>query len=105
VEVDKQKAKRYHELAAMRGDETARHSLGLVEEETGDMERALKHHVIAVRSGYSDSLRSIKKLYADGHASKEDYTKALQSYQAYLGEIKSAQRDEAAAAQEDYRYY
>ena len=105
VEVDKQKAKRYHKQAAMGGDETARHTLGLVEEETGNMERAVTHHMIAVRGGYSDSLNRIKKLYSNGQASKDDYKKALQSYQAYLGEIKSKQRDEAATAREDYRYY
>ena len=31
--------------------------------------------------------------------------KALQSYQTYLEEIKSDQRDKAAAADEKYRYY
>lgn len=34
-----------------------------------------------------------------------DYKKALQSYQEYLSEIKSPQRDKAAAARENYRYY
>ena len=33
------------------------------------------------------------------------YTKALKSYQTHLVEIKSSQRDEAAAADEKYRYY
>jgi hypothetical protein len=35
---------------------------------------------------------------------KIDYTKALQGYQKYLGEVKSSQRDQAAAAREDYKY-
>jgi len=39
-------------------------------------------------------------------ASKDDYTKALRTYQEYLVEIKSVQRDEAAAYDEaEYRYY
>ena len=37
----------------------------------------------------ADSLKRIKELYTDGYATKEDYTKALQSYQAYLSEIKT----------------
>ena len=41
----------------------------------------------------------------DGHATKDDYAKALRAYQAYLAEIKSAQRDAAAAARANYRYY
>ena len=36
-------------------------------------------------------------MYSNGDATKEDYTKALQSYQTYLRGIKSRQRDEAAA--------
>ena len=61
--------------------------------------------MIAVGDGNADSLHMIQKLYSDGHITKEDYTQALRLYQEYLGEIKSAQRDEAAAADEQYRYY
>ena len=105
VAVDKKKANHYYELAAMRGCEAARHSLGRMELQAGNTNRALKHHSIAVRGGCNGSLRIIKKLYSDGNATKDDYTTALQLYQAYLGEIKSKQRDEAAAADEDFRYY
>ena len=105
VGVDKKKAYHYYELAAMRGSMNARNNLGAGEGETGNMERALKHYMIAVRGGSAGSLGVIKELYSIGHATKEDYTKALQSYQEYLAEIKSRQRDEAAAAREDYRYY
>ena len=44
-------------------------------------------------------------MYTNGKATKEDYTTALRAYQEYLGEIKSVQRDKAAAASERYRYY
>ena len=69
------------------------------------MDRALKHNMIAVRSGYYDSLKKIQDMYSFSLATKEDYTKALRSYQTYLGEIKSRQRDEAAAAHDEYKYY
>lgn len=106
VEVDKNKAKYYTELAAIRGNATARHNLGINEGRAGNMDKALKHHMIAIGSGEVDSLNYIKCLYsAEGHATKEDYTKALHLYQIYLGEIKSVQRDKAAAAHEYYRYY
>jgi len=62
------------------------------------MNRALKHYQIAVRSGDSESLMRIQRLYSDGHVPKDDYTKALRSYQEYLDEIKSTRRDEAVAA-------
>ena len=105
VEVDKEKANHYYELAAMGGDEEARHNLGVKEKHAGNMDRALKHHMIAVSGGYSDSLNKIQRLYTNGHATKEDYTKALQSYQTYLSEIKSDARDETAFDNERYRYY
>jgi len=105
VEVDKKKANYYFELGAMRGDTAARYNLGRVEYKTGNKERALRHFMIAVRGGWSKSLDTIKKMYMNGYATKDVYTKALQSYQAYLGEIRSPQRDKAAAANERYRYY
>ena len=87
------------------GSIAARHSLGYRELQADNVDRAIRHFLIAVRGGDKDSLTNIKSLYSYGHAKKEDYTKALQSYQAYLDEIKSDQRDKAAAAREDYRYY
>ena len=47
----------------------------------------------------------MKILYSNGYTTKEDYTKALQSYQTFLCEVKSKQRDEAAADDEENRYY
>jgi len=104
VEVDKGKALYYYKLGSMGGDPTARHLLALNEARVGNVERALKHHMIAVRSGQNNSLEVIKDFYKFELATKEDYTKALQSYQEYLGEIKSVQRDKAAA-DEDCPYY
>ena len=104
VQIDKKKANHYYELAAIAGDTVARNNLGGLEANAGNMDRALRHYMIAVKSGWSDSLKCIKLLYTHGHATKEDYNKALQLYQEYLGEIKSDQRDKAAAANEEYRY-
>jgi len=61
--------------------------------------------MIAVRSGHDGSLEKIRQLYGYGFATKDDYTKALQAYQSYLVEIKSSQRDEAAAYDDHYLYY
>ena len=105
VKVNKGKARHYWELAAIGGDVSARHNLGNSELRKGNKVRALKHYMIAVKSGQDNSLAMIKWLYSNGHATKEDYTKALRVYQEYLDEIKSRQRDETAAADEDYCYY
>ena len=75
------------------------------EQKAGNIDRALKHYMIAVKGGYGDSLKQIKRLFSNGHATKKDYTTALRSYQEYLGEIKSAQRDQAVAVNEECRYY
>ena len=45
------------------------------------------------------------QLSVDGHATKYDYAKALKSYQAYLSEVRSDQRDKAAAFSDRYKYY
>ena len=106
VEVDSKKAMHYYELAAMMGNETARNNLGINEENAGNYKQALRHYLIAVSSGNTESLNTIKEMYSNGFAIKEDYMKALQTYQAYLKEIKSKQRDEAATFDnERYKYY
>lgn len=105
VGVDKKKALYYWELAAIGGSVMSRYNAGCMEYEAGKMDRALKHFMIAVVGGCYDSLEVIKILYLKGHATKDDYMKALQTYQTYLGEIKSVQRDEAAAFRDHYRYY
>jgi len=105
VRRDMKKAKHYYELSAIGGDETARYNLGLSEALEGNYDRAIKHYMIAIEGEESDSLQTIQKLYSKGLATKEEYTKALKLYQTYLSEIKTPQRDEAATADEDYRYY
>jgi hypothetical protein len=60
--------------------------------------------MIVAGDGYNDSVK-IRQLYMDWHATKEDYTKALQAYQRYLDEIRSEQRDKAAAFSDGYKYY
>ena len=106
VERDMKKAKHYWELAAVGGDGNARYNLGCFEEERGSMSRALKHHMIAVGCGDNDSLKEIREFYVNGHATKDDYAKALRAHQKYVDGIKSDQRDEAASFDNGrYRYY
>jgi len=105
VGVDKKKAIHYWELAAMEGNVDASFNLGVVEGRTGNMDRALKHFMNAIEGGYADSLEKVRDLYSWGIVTKDVYAKAQQVYQAYVDEIKSDQRDEAAAFREDWRYY
>jgi len=105
VEVDKKKARHYFELAAIMGDADARYNLGCMEKKAENMDRATKHFMIAAECGEPDSVKIIQKLFLNGHATKEEYSKALRSYQIYLGKIKSVQRDEAAVYFDTYKYY
>ena len=105
VEIDKKKANHYYQLAAIGGNANARYNHGNNEQRAGNMNRALKHYMIAAEGGNNNSLKQIQKLYTTGHATKDDYAKAVRAYQVYLAEIKSDQRDKAAAASENYCYY
>ena len=102
---DEKKAIHYWELAAIGGNVSARHNLGCSDGNAGNYDRALKHFMIAVGSGDKDSLTTIQQMYKNGHATKDKYAKALQAYQAYLDEVKSDDRDKAAAHREDNKYY
>ena len=104
VEVDKTKAEHYWERGALGGSVLSRYSLGVLEQNRGNTERAIKHYMISVGNGHNKSLKNIQRLYSNGHVSKDVYTEALLSYQKYLGEVKSSQRDEAAAFDETYKY-
>ncbi len=93
VEEDMKKAFYHFEEAAIGGHPIARHNLGVEEGNNGRFERAKKHFIIAANLGLHESLECIRELYANGHASKEDYSDALRAYQASLGATKSAQRE------------
>ena len=105
VERDSKKAMHYWELAAMGGDAMTRYNLGTIEQNKGNVDRAVKHYMISIRGGYIQSLETIKELFMKGYATKKDYSDALQARQAYLDEIRSDQRDKAAAVHEMYTYY
>jgi len=106
MERDEKKANHYFELAAMGGNINARHNLGCYEgQQAGKMDRALKHFMIATKSGKTGSLNNIEHLYKHGYATKDDYEKALCCYQLYIDEIKTDQRDEAAVFDDANKYY
>ena len=104
MEKDTKKAKHYWERGAMRGCVGGRHNLGVLEQHGGNTERALKHYMISNECGHHASLTNIQLLYMSGRASKDIYTKALRAYQKHLDEVKSSQRDEAAAFDDKYNY-
>ena len=97
VEKDNEKAIYHAEEAAIAGHPSARHNLGCKEANSGRLERARKHFIISANLGDHDSLKGLRQLYAERHASKEDYAAALRAYQAAVDATKSAERGKAEA--------
>jgi TPR repeat protein len=97
VEKDERKEVYHLEEAAIGGHPAARHNLGIEEYHNGRFERAAKHFIIAAKLEMNDSLKGLKKLYANGHVRKEEYAAALRAYQAAVEATKSLQRDVADA--------
>ena len=101
IEKDTEKYAFHLEEAAIRGQPEARHNLGCIEASVGRFERAKKHFIIAANLGYHDSLKLLRRLYTEGHASKEDYANALRAYQAAVEATKSREREIADEAQKN----
>ena len=71
VERDYTKADHYYELAAMRGNVSARFNLGNSEFCAGNLDRALKHYMVAAGNGHNRSVKNIRQLYMNGHLQKK----------------------------------
>ena len=82
-------------LAAIGGHEAARYALGWYEEQSDNIDRAMKHYLIAAGSGYDKSLKKVGEGYKDGHVSKDEYANTLRAYQVSVDEMKSEQRTKA----------
>ncbi len=87
----------YHmEGAAIAGHPRARHFLGLSEYyDSGNVERAVKHWIIASNLGEDDSIKELMKAFKEGHVSKDDLAAALRAHKAAVDATKSPQRVEA----------
>ena len=97
VQKDREKAVHHWEVAAIAGHPDARYNLGVLERKIGSFERAKKHFIIAANLELHSSLKELRVLHANGHASKEEYSDALRAYQAAVEATKSPERDVAEA--------
>jgi tetratricopeptide (TPR) repeat protein len=97
VEEDKEKGIHHYEKAAIGGHPTARHNLGMIEEDNGNIERAVKHFVIAANLGYKKSMKALWKNYSAGNITKEELDATLRAHQSAIDETKSQQRDAGEA--------
>eukprot|EP00984_Skeletonema_dohrnii_P005823 scaffold2053_cov106-Skeletonema_dohrnii-CCMP3373.AAC.14 len=96
VEKDEKKSTHHLEQAAIGGHPLARHNLALREWRKGDIERAVKHFIIAATLGCDVSVEELKKFHAHGVVSKEDFAALLHAYQAAVDAMKSPEREAAA---------
>jgi len=102
VEMDMKKSKYHLEIAAMAGDEDARYNLGALEAEIGNINRAIKHWMIAATAGEDLSMKAIKEALGHGHVTKDEYEKTLRGFIVSVKETRSEDRDNAAAALKTY---
>ena len=86
---DDKKAQYHLEHAAIGGHEMARHSLGINEFNAGNMDRAMKHFMMAARTGYDEPLKLLKDGYSWGIVSKDEYASTLRAHKASQDEMKS----------------
>eukprot|EP00985_Skeletonema_marinoi_P029850 scaffold29345_cov66-Skeletonema_marinoi.AAC.1 len=91
--------KRLLSEAAIGGHPNARYNLGIEEGNYGNVERAVKHFIIAAKQGYDNSIKPLMPAYRNGFVSKENLAAVLRAHQAAVDATKSPQRD---AAEEFY---
>ena len=84
------------EEASIRGHPGARNNLACYEDMNGEIDRAVKHWIIAANLGDDDAILNLKECYKAGVVSKEDFAAALRAHQAADDATKSPQRDVAA---------
>ena len=95
VEKDKEKEIYHLEKAAIGGHPDARHNLGCYEKRIGNIERAVKHSIIAAKLGDEISMKALWGVYKDGYITKEELEETLRTHKAAIDEMKSPEREAA----------
>jgi tetratricopeptide (TPR) repeat protein len=95
VEKDEGKAIYHYEKAAIDGHPGARHNLACCEEYSHNIERAVKHYIIAAKLGYEASMKILWRHYSLGNIAKEVLDTTLRTHQAAIDATKSPQREKA----------
>jgi hypothetical protein len=60
--------------------------------------------LIAARGGDIKAVNTIKEAVVKGYATKDHYRQALQGFLLWMDEVKSDQRDRAAANSDEWKY-
>ena len=102
VEKDMGKAMYHYEEAAIGGHPESRYNLGSAEWNNRNIERALKHYIIAATQGNDDSIKRLMKAFKFGLLEKEDLASVLRAHKAAVDATKSPQREKAAELMSQY---
>eukprot|EP00984_Skeletonema_dohrnii_P034197 scaffold33495_cov105-Skeletonema_dohrnii-CCMP3373.AAC.6 len=95
VEKDREKEIHHLEEAAIGGHPIARYSLGYIEGNNGNAERAKKHWNIAATQGNDLSIGMLMNIFKGGLVSKDELAAALRAHHAAVDATKSSQREAA----------
>ena len=87
------KAKFYYEAAAMAGHENARFALGILEDDSGNMGRAIKHFMIAASAGDYHAMFALLISLKKRGVSRESIDSTLAAYNSSCAEMRSEARD------------
>jgi tetratricopeptide (TPR) repeat protein len=98
VEKDMEKAVYHLEIAAIGGHHIARCQLAFIESDNGNVEKAVKHFIIAAKLGYDQAMNMLWLHYRLGNITKEDLEATLRAHHAALDAMKSPQRKEVEDA-------
>jgi hypothetical protein len=103
VEKDEEKGVYLFKKAAIRGHPTARYNLGWREHESGNVERAVKHFIIAANVGDEKSMKALWGYYKDRNITKQELDATLRTHHAAINEMKSPERKAAEVWREKQR--
>ena len=90
---DLKEAKFHFEAAAMAVQEVARNILGVMEAQSGNMGRAIKHWSIAASAGNYKAMHNLRGNFEMGHVSRDAVISTLASYNNSFAEMRSEARD------------
>ena len=88
----------WKKLLCIGGHPHARYHLGWHENNNGNVERAVKHWIIAATQGQDESIEALVKGFRQGRVKKEVLAGALRAHKAAVDATKSPQRTAAAKA-------
>ena len=86
-------AKIHFEAAAMAGHEVARYNIGNREAQSGNMERAVKHWMIAASAGDYQAMNNCLIAFKQGLVSRNAMDSTLTAYNNSCVEMRSEARD------------